>query len=461
MSVLFAACVRRAPSTSKRTAANARTATLALAVSLLIGLPACARVDAEREVTRAAQAITPPTEPPRAPETEPAPTPSLGPRVGRLEHPDRLTSLFARLRDLEKERGDDVRILQLGDSHTASDYGTSVARTRLATRFGDGGRGFLPIGSPHKRLFQAGEIVSRGVAFTPREVSLRALEANEAERERDGRYGLGGVAMDTRTSGALLSSRIAASADSYEIAFLARPGGGSFLVHVDGKLKARVSTASAREGAGFHAFEVPRGPHLLEVHAVGDGPLRVYGVRLDDQRVGVTFDALGIHGAKATTTLGWDGAHFTEQLSRARSSLAILAYGTNEAGDATTTSKGHAAAIRGLAARVRESGAACLVLGPPDRGRGEHPKLSALVSAQRAAADEAGCAFFDQRAAMGGTGSIARWSRESPARARRDLVHLTRAGYATLAEALVDDLLSAYDAWRSADDHAASLRAER
>jgi hypothetical protein len=47
---------------------------------------------------------------------------------------------------------------------------------------------------------------------------------------------------------------------------------------------------------------------------------------------------------------------------------------------------------------------------------------------------------------MGGADAIGRWARESPPRARRDLIHLTRAGYQFLAEALVRDMLSAYDA---------------
>ena len=66
--------------------------------------------------------------------------------AGHLEHPARLAAVFARLQAVETRAADaDVRIIQLGDSHTASDYGTSVVRARLAGRFGDGGRGFFRI----------------------------------------------------------------------------------------------------------------------------------------------------------------------------------------------------------------------------------------------------------------------------------------------------------------------------
>jgi hypothetical protein len=76
------------------------------------------------------------------------------------------------------------------------------------------------------------------------------------------------------------------------------------------------------------------------------------------------------------------------------------------------------------------------------------PKLKEIAAAQRSSASAAGCAFFDQLEAMGGADSIGRWSMESPPRARRDLVHLTRAGYAYLAEELVRDILTAYERWK-------------
>lgn len=365
--------------------------------------------------------------------------------VGNLAHPARLSSLFARLQALEaREAKADVRIIQLGDSHTASDYGTSVARAQLARRFGDGGRGFIPMGQPHKRLFQAGESMARGIGFEPAEATSPGRRSG-----LDGLCGPTGVAMDARAAGAMMSSELTARADSLEIAYLAQPGGGSFEVFVDGQRKEHVTTSEASPVSAFRALPVTRGPHTLEVRAAGNGPVRVFGVRLDDHAVGITLDALGINGAKATAPLASHEAHLGEQLARIAPALVIIAYGTNESGDTTTTPEEHGAAVRAVVERVKkaEPGAECVVLGPPDRAR-TLPKLVELIAAQRRAADEAGCAFYDQFAAMGSKGAIARWASESPPRARRDLVHMTRAGYAFLAEAFVRDLTTAYDGWK-------------
>ena len=373
--------------------------------------------------------------------------------VGNLAHPARLGSLFARLEELEARRAKtDVRIVQFGDSHTASDYGTSVARARLAARFGDGGRGFIPMGQPYRRLFQAGEAMARGTGFAPDGAPLLGSRTTG-----DGLFGLAGFAMDSRFAGASMTSDLTVSADRFELAYLAQPGGGSFEVWVDGQRKERVVTEQATRGSAFRTFKVARGPHTLEARAVGDGPLRIFGVRLDDDALGVTLDSLGMNGARATTPLASDETHFGEQLARVAPALAIVAYGTNESGDSITTPDEHGVAIRSLVERVRKGapGASCVVLGPPDRdgwsqgGARTLPKLVEIIAAQRQAADAAGCAFYDQFAAMGSGGAIGRWSRESPPRARRDLVHLTRAGYAFLAEALVRDLTGSYEVWKS------------
>ena len=255
------------------------------------------------------------------------------------------------------------------------------------------------------------------------------------------------MAVEARAAGARTSSDLTASADRMEIAYLAQPGGGSFEVLVDGKVLGKASTAHGSRKAGFAGVPVPRGSHQLEVRLTGDGPVRLFGVRLDDEAIGTTWDALGMNGAEASALLATDPEHLTEELGHVDPALVVLAYGTNEAGDVNTTAESHGATMVALAKLVRSGapGAACLFLGPPDHGAAPAAKLASVLEAQRRAADEAGCAFFDQAAAMGGAGSIKQWARSSPPRARRDLVHLNRAGYAAVADLLMTDLLDAYE----------------
>jgi len=94
--------------------------------------------------------------------------------------------------------------------------------------------------------------------------------------------------------------------------------------------------------------------------------------------------------------------------------------------------------------------AGCLLVGPPDQARfnkesarWEVPtgRLDYIIAEQRRLATLRGCAFWDQRAAMGGPGGIFTWVRSDPPLARGDHVHLRPEGYRRVADALHDALM--------------------
>ena len=67
-----------------------------------------------------------------------------------------------------------------------------------------------------------------------------------------------------------------------------------------------------------------------------------------------------------------------------------------------------------------------------------------LIALQRKVADAANCAFYDQLRVMGGVGTVARWAEETPPRAQKDRVHLSRDGYVELGPRFAKDLLDAF-----------------
>ncbi len=83
-----------------------------------------------------------------------------------------------------------------------------------------------------------------------------------------------------------------------------------------------------------------------------------------------------------------------------------------------------------------------LILAPMDRAEkketgeiGTLESLPRIVAAQRRAATELGCAFFDTYSAMGGEGSVARW--QQVGLMTSDFTHPTRTGADRLARMLV------------------------
>ena len=68
-----------------------------------------------------------------------------------------------------------------------------------------------------------------------------------------------------------------------------------------------------------------------------------------------------------------------------------------------------------------------------------------MIGIQRAAADAAGCAFWDAREVMGGEGGFARWMAHEPTLTWTDLMHLSQEGSLLVGERFADALLQAYD----------------
>lgn len=397
---------------------------------------------------------------PPAPGDAPRPGPSAplsATPVGHLEGPQRLARFFEALAKLDDGHAhDDVRVLQYGDSHTASDLGVAVLRRDLQARFGDGGRGFVSIGKPWKSYVQDGVHGGMTKEFEPLRVWFRK---DRTFAGLDGSYGLLGVGITAKAPGARAWTEVLARASRIEVDYGKDPSGGSFDVFIDGARAGRVSTRAPVAGSGWFPFELADAPHQVELRTVGDGEVRVFGMTLDRAQAGVVVDALGINGAQVFTALRWNEVHFAEQLRHAAPDLVIAAYGTNEALEPGLTDAEYERRLVDFLGRVARATptAACLLLGPPDLARHTKgkddwkswPRVKEIIAVQRKVAEAAGCAFFDQQEAMGGPGSIVAWATEPDSRAQGDRVHLTRAGYAFMANAFAGDLMQAYDGWRA------------
>jgi lysophospholipase L1-like esterase len=376
---------------------------------------------------------------------------------GYLDGTPRLAHLFGALAALDDGHAhDDVHVLQYGDSHTASDLGVGVFRRALQARFGDGGRGFVSVGKPWKSYVQDGVRGGMTKEFDPLKVKFHK---DRTFTGIDGCYGLLGVGITASKAGARAWTDLTTPSSHIELAYGQDPSGGSFDVFIDGTRAGRVTTRASSIGSGWSAFDVPDAPHQVELRALGDGEIRVFGMNLDRAEAGIVVDALGINGAQIFTPLRWNEQHFAEQLRHASPDLVVLAYGTNEAlepGLADAEYERRLVDFLGRIARAAPA-ASCLLLGPPDLARhtkGQDdwrtwPRVREIASVQRRVAAAAGCAFYDQQEAMGGPGSIVAWAVEPESRAARDRIHLTRNGYAHLATALAHDLLRAYDDWRA------------
>jgi len=344
-----------------------------------------------------------------------------------------------------------ARLTFYGASHVASDWFTGHIREELQTRLGDAGHGFILPVHPW-RTYRHLDVV---VESSRRQWDTHRITTGHLEVDH---YGLAGVAVESDTAGAWGSVRTAprgptgTHAGLYDLYYLKQPGGGELDVVIDGRRERRISTAADEREPGFATFEVEDGPHRFMVRVVGNGPVRIFGVAIERDRPGVVVDTLGINGARARLHLLWEDALYRAHLERRDPDLVVLAYGTNEAGDADVPIETYEERVREVVGRVREvvPDASCLLVGPSDRperdrSSGEvwdRPRTMEIVEVQKRVSEDLGCGFFDLVAFMGGPMSMVDWVEEGYG--APDHVHYTRDGYERLGEALLEAMLRGY-----------------
>jgi lysophospholipase L1-like esterase len=403
---------------------------------------------------------------------DPAPTP-LAPRSGeagaveRLYSPAALHRFFAALSALDRHRTRaPVRIIQIGDSHTANDTLSGRMRELLQRRFGDAGRGWLPAGVPYKYY--------RPHLVTVAELGWRQLKAGDA-----GAVPLGLDAAVAQSMPPAARMTLAASAgdafDHVAVEFIARPDGAPLSIRADQRLIAQVRTSAPRDRVRRVHYRLPHPVQELEVAALGSGSATLLGWAAERSRPGIIYENHGTIGATAALLAAMDPDTVAFELADRRPALLIVAFGTNE-GFKDTLDLHHYAArfeadVAGLAARAPR--ASILIIGPPDgnrRGAGcaarpdkspdecveagdrtncvwrEPVHLAAVRHVQQRIAARRGWAFWDWSAAMGGACSMDRLSRRDPPLAFPDHVHLNKNGYVAIADMLYGDLMRAYAA---------------
>ncbi len=337
-----------------------------------------------------------------------------------------------------------IHILHYGDSPTTADLITADVRLRLQQRFGNAGHGFSLVAPPW-------------VWYQHRGVKLAAsgwnLVSPAIGRRGDGRYGLGGVSFEG-SPGAYSEFTLQDSSHTRVRAyFLKRPDGGSFTVEADGVSLGEVSTESTQVESGAQVFPIPPGTRRVAVR-VTRGAARVFGLEFFKNRTGVVYSSLGLNGG-STEVLSrhMEPLHWAEQLRTAKPKLVVINYGTNESVYREYVSKQLEGELRKAVLRVRQSvpDAAILIMSPMDRGvRDEEGNIRTaetipqVVAIQQKVAEELQVAFFNTFAAMGGSGTMARWYASNPRLVGGDYIHPMPAGAQRVGDLLVEGLEEQY-----------------
>ncbi len=200
------------------------------------------------------------------------------------------------------------------------------------------------------------------------------------------------------------------------------------------------------------------GPHRISIRSSCASMARLLGVELFSGSKGIVYDTDGVNGAHLSDLEKPLPELRRALLQQAHPALIIVSYGTNDIGMSGFTASGYEEGAFQILSKLKADAGdvSILVTGPTDRGNARRLRRISLQAEQaelqpalRRAALRAGCAYWDQQAAMGGPSSMSRWVRAGLG--RTDYVHFSAQGYAKLAGMLYDQLMSAYDNFRKSE----------
>lgn len=346
-----------------------------------------------------------------------------------------------------------TRAAHYGDSTIAADGITGTVRRRLQARFGNGGPGYINAGIDPRWNSRPDLTTNRSGDWTTKSILLGGA---------GGKYGYGGVVATAADGGYLvvhapkLKDGTQMPMTHLELWHQTWEGSGGWWLSANGADVA-ASTANAPVGDAVQRYDIDGGYTKLAFGASG-GPVSFYGVVMETAGPGVVWDALGVIGVGTKSFNNQSPAHLERMVAQRKPDLIVVMLGGNELGY-PIVSKGDGSEYGAMyrktldVIRAGAPNASCLVLTPLDQGTREDgeprskPALPKMVRAQARVAIDAGCAFWNSWSAMGGDGSIIRWSERKNPLAWTDLLHLSGAGQDIIGQLLSDAIEADYDQW--------------
>ncbi|WP_066721690.1 GDSL-type esterase/lipase family protein [Sphingomonas pituitosa] len=385
---------------------------------------------------------------------------------------DRLAPVFEKLATARKTART-VRIIQIGDSHTAADQVTGSWRTLLQARFGAAGRGVLPPGRPYAGYLTRNVTATQTGTWVTSGIFGAAWHPDWATP-----IGLSGYSLTSAAPGAAMGLRADDSTQRFgrfTVCALTGPGAGAVMLTL-GTEQRSWSLAAPVPGSDCTTVETQT-PSASAALVVTQGVVTITSWATEAPPAGgVTLSNLGTVGAQFLHYDRTDEAVMARELAAYRPDLLVLAFGTNEAFYPRFTAGGYAEQLSAGIARLQRlaPGVPILLVGAPDSATrlaslqggagGVSPPcpgldpadpwrptaaLATVQAIQRRIAHQRGIAYWDWSTSMGGRCTATDWATRQPPLMRGDHVHFTTQGAAEIARRLEEDLEDAMAPSRS------------
>ena len=337
-----------------------------------------------------------------------------------------------------------VRIMHYGDSQIECDRITSLLRQQFQEEFGGMGVGLVP-------ALQTIPTFTLSSSIWPDDVPQYLAYGPADMRSTDNFYGPLARVTHIPEHATIRLTGIGGKdygRSSYfsKITVITRQP-ATLLLKVGSEEEAQEMPLSSGGEPCFYTTSLGRavGRVTLEV----EGETDILGIQLDGQ-TGVNMDNIPMRGSSGSSLLTISRSSIRPFFNRENVALVVLQFGGNST---PYLNRDNLHEFKESTKRLihsfqqLEPNAKVLFIGPADMARnredGEmesYPILPALNDSLRAAANEAGAAFWNMYAAMGGKGSIIRWVEANPQLAGEDYIHFTPLGAKKIGKLLYDTL---------------------
>lgn len=349
-----------------------------------------------------------------------------------------------------------VRIGYYGDSMIEGDLLTQDLRSLLQQKFGGRGLGWLPVTS----VVSSFRKTINHTFDTERWTTYSAL--NNAELKKIGIQGYGFQPATTERADS-------ANAPWVRYAIPGGPVADSLSVYV--LYKGNDDTATLytciNDTIFRHQTLVPdRAVHKItlfndkklssiRISVASPDTMVLLGVYIESRR-GVILENFSLRGNSGLTFSGMPYTIFKETNKQAPLDLIVYHYGLNVMGegDFSKSMNWYKSGLVSNLSYLRNMypNVPILVASVTDKGKKDDagevstdPNVPMVVACQQYAADSVGLAFWNLYDAMGGSGSMVKWVRQSPPLAGTDYTHINGRGGKKVAEMLFNAILHRYE----------------
>lgn len=342
-----------------------------------------------------------------------------------------------------------VRIAFVGDSFIEADILTDALRDLLQARYGGSGPGFVTI--DHVAVAGRQTITQRRSGFEmhsavdrQHSVSLPGLSGYYFVHQGGGRVELQGNAEYSPRLARADVSQFLVLNHAAPLTLTATPAGGapqSFTLGASPALQSATLTAPM---AG------------ITWTLTGGAGAVAYGLTLD-AKTGIALDNLSLRGSTGLTIPAIPADHLRRLDDVRHYDLVVLQYGLNVMARGKRDYSAYATQVARMVTHLRAAmpRTAFLVVGVGDRGGklstgevGTLPEVVPLLEAQADGAAQAGAAFWNTYAAMGGSGAMVQFANAKPPLAARDYTHISEEGGKRIARLLYDALVWGHELHR-------------